>query len=74
LLSSFIWNEQIFVQRFAPRFLFLLWIKMSLQIITKQTDGELYQAKCHGFIPGIHASQNEQHRAHLARGVNKNED
>lgn len=44
------------------------------QIITEQTDGELYQAERHGFVPGIHASQNQQHGPYLASRVDKNED
>lgn len=44
------------------------------RVITEQADGELYQTERHGLVPGIHTSQNEQHRAYLARGVNENED
>lgn len=44
------------------------------QIITEQTDGELYQTERHGLVPGIHASQNEQHGAYLASRMDKNKD
>lgn len=47
---------------------------MSHQVITEQTDGELYQTERHGLVPGIHASQNEQHGAYLASRMDKNED
>lgn len=67
--------QRFYITIFVVVSITIMYIEKNVQrIITEQTDGELYQAECHGFVPGIHTSQNKQHRTYLTRRVNKNED